>query len=223
MNKKQFSFVSMTKGVLVHFGENESAWGELEVVREVVEEISAQVALVENPSQKQEEGTSAHTANKDALFDTMIDKVFKLKLKLTSYARHKKDLFLLQSIDYSKSALESGSEAEAVVRCKFVLQKAKDNFDKLGLYKVTQPELDEVAKAIAEFEKAPALRNIVGSEAKTATATIEAIVEQLRDNFDTLDDFTYGLIEDPHFVAMYRNLRQIKDKGGRGSVEPSEN
>lgn len=215
MNKKQISFLTMAKGVLAHFNGNESAWVNLEVVKEVVGEIGTQVGLVDEPSQKQEGGTTGHTAIKDALFDTMIEKTFKLKLKLSAYARHKKDTLLLQSIDYSKSALEAGAEAGALVRCKFVLQHAKATLDKLGPYQVTQQELEEVESSVLAYEKAPVQRDLVGSTRKTATATIEQVVEELRDNFEMLDDFTYGMIDHPEFVSTYRNLRQVKERTGR--------
>lgn len=219
MTIRQTDYLGMTQDVLTLFDKKDAVWQNLTVVKEVVEGVRILHSRTENPAQKQYEGTDSLTAEKDVLFERMIDLTHKTSRKMAGYARSKKDVGLLTAIDFSRTALEAGSESDAKKRCLFVLNKAKENVSKLADYQVTQVEIDELEAAIKAYEKMPALRNTVGGESVTATTNIGAIISTLRESFEILDDFVYSMIPDADFVNTYRNLRQLK----RRPVKPNGN
>jgi hypothetical protein len=138
-----------------------------------------------------------------------------LVLKLRGYAKVNKDNVLLVAVNYSESDLRTGPEQDLVTRCRLILARGREYQPKLTDYQVTKSTLSALQTAIDTFAPLSSQRDAVSKERTTATANIAALLDELRQRLDTLDDLIPGLVNNADFVATYKQSRLVSSGSPR--------
>jgi hypothetical protein len=218
MNRRQLNALAMYQSVLSHLDQFPAVWNQLAPITPVVDNLRKTVADLLAQSQLQEQNnTAGHTKNKDAHLYKLVEQAYQLSLKLRAYAKVNSDNVLLQDVNYSYSALESGAEQLVLQRCQRIAQHARNKLADLAAYQVTEADVTTLEQLLHDAPSLTPARNVVAGARKTATDSIPELVTQARHQLDVLDDLVEGMIMEHAFVSTYFNLRQVYDRVGRSA------
>ena len=214
----------MTRRVLAHLDSKPALWNTLPPVASTVQAVRACVeAVTEQGFTQSERSTLGHTLDKEARKELMCNLAMGLVLKLRGYAKVNKDNVLLMAVNYSESDLRTGPEQDLVTRCRLILARGREYQPKLADYQVTKSTLSALQTAVEAFVPLSSKRDAVSKERTTATANIAALLDELRQRLDTLDDLVPGLVGNADFVATYRQSRLLSSgspKKGKTEEKP---
>lgn len=213
MKTREINFINMTDTVIAGFEAGQDAWSGKIPVENVLANIKAYrneiKELAFDQAEAQTEG--ATQTFKNAL-KNMTDMSFNVILKLRPYAVTNNHPELITDIDFSKSELEQCKQMESLNRCKIILQRGLDNYEKMNGYELTREQLDELEAAINGVVLLLGNRDAIIGVRKTATEAIPVLIDKLRKELEIMDDLAPALIKDAKFVNTYNNNRRIIDR-----------
>ncbi|PSL47419.1 hypothetical protein CLV51_102266 [Chitinophaga niastensis] len=220
MDRRQLNTLGMYQAVLTHLDKFPTTWQQLEPVIPIVDSFRINVNALLLQSQLQEQNnTVGHTLNKDQHLNKLREAVYQLSLKLRAYAKTAKNNVMLQDVNFPYSTLENTTEQLMLQRCTRIIQHAKETLPALKGYSVTEQDITDIEKLVADAHPLSAQRNVIAGTRKTATDTIPEIIQAAREQLDVLDDLMECLVTDDTFSETYFNLRRINDRVGRGSAK----
>ncbi len=101
-----------------------------------------------------------------------------------------------------------------------MLDKAKEHLSDLGIYNVTQAQLDELQAAIDKYKPLVAQRNTVGDSRATATTNITTLMGQARIHLLNLDDLIPSQLSESDFISTYQQCKKITNSRTRKTKPP---
>ncbi len=216
MNKRHLQTIGIGKTTLSLLDSKPTLWNSFPPVVQTVEGTRLYLSTLEQYGRDQAEGnTTGHTQNKEIQKKMMCDLAWNLMRKLRGFARINKKAVLLKAIDFSKTGLNEGAEAEVIQRCQLIHNKGQEYLSQLAGFQVSAELLQTLQTAIKTLEPLPAQRDVVEKTRVTTTANIETLIGQLREDLITLDDLIASMVEEADFVATYQQVRQLPDRGRR--------
>ncbi|MDR0732440.1 MAG: hypothetical protein LBF08_00035 [Dysgonamonadaceae bacterium] len=216
MKISQSNYLNMANAVLEHFDENVSAWTGISVVSAGVTALKGTVANITAAATKQEESNPVgYTAAKEDARDGLEHFVYQTALRLRVYAKITNNDVLLETVHFSRSALDHLRINDLLTRSRVILDACVANLSHLGDYQVTQDTVDDLQQRIDQTAQLYAQRDTVVDQRMEATAHLQKLFAQARKQLKTLDDLVEGYVEDDAFVATYFNARRIHDLRGR--------
>ena len=223
MTQRQINALHMYNAVLAYLDENIVIYMGIAPIVEQKTALAYTIDLIKTNSQNQQEKSpEGFTAAKNNAIETMINKAYKIALKVKSYAKKTGNAVLLKSVDFSMHDLESGSETEIINRCKIIANAADANIANLTNYKVVAQDVADLNTAITGAMPKAAQRDVVGSERHSITLNLPSLFSQAREQALDLDDLIEGLIdeESQEFIDGYFSVRRINDRrGGRSEKQ----
>jgi hypothetical protein len=130
------------------------------------------------------------------------------------------DANLAAKVNFSRSNLKRGREAQIITRCENVLAAATENLDALdGEYGVTQAKLTALQAKIDAFRAAQ-------PKPRRTRASASAATQQLRDCFVKADEIANEKLDklvvqfqssEPTFFSEFMSARRIGQVGSRSS------
>lgn len=213
------NFLRMSQSELAHFDGAPALWNARPVLVTVVNTIRALTnGIAQAGLTQQEMVTTGYTLDKDKQLALVGAVTEPLVRGLRPLARMTNDNALLQQVDFAPSELMRGPEQECVNRVQLIHDAAAARAAALADYGVTPAMISAQQVAIDTFRPLAGLRDVVGAKRQTATATLPDLFEQLRTQYELLDDLTGNLVDDDTFKANYRELRAITDTRARGAA-----
>ena len=210
----------MGRGEVAHFDGAPDTWDTKPVLVSVVNVVKALTnGIVQAGLTQQEMVTGGYTLDKDTQLALMGAVTEPLVRGLRPLARMTSNNALLKQVDFAPSELLAGPEQEIVNRCQLIHDAAATRQTELANYGVTPAMISGQQVAIDTFKPLAGLRDAVGAKRQAATATLPDLFDQLRAQFELLDDLVGNLVDDADFKATYRELRAITDTRGRGASE----
>lgn len=222
MEQRTINFLKMNSSVITGLNKEKAVWeGEVEIV-DLFSRIEQRFIKIEG-EKLIILGTdkSGFTIAKNGIFDSIIQKTFKLNRKLSGYAKLRNDYELLPLVDVSLSGLTKGTEMEAVDRCLAIVNRATVLLPKLTTFKVTEALLTIIKQLIKDYKSKVDQRTTVSSDVSVTGEDIDEGISELRSNLEILDDLIEGLIDDEEFIARYKGWRKIIDYG-KGKTLPNK-
>lgn len=214
MNQREFNFLNMSDRVIAYMLGGISLWeNEAEIV-EVVEEIKAKRADI-SAKGAIESGLSGkgHTSAKDNALDSLATKVCKLSKKISGYAKKRGLLELIPLVDVSVTTISRGPEKEVINRCKAITDIAVKNMDNLASFGVKQDEIEQINQLVAEYQNHIDNRSNTNISKSSSGEDIVNDINDIRHQFDILDDLVEGALDDNTFIREYKGARLIDDYG----------
>ncbi len=213
------NFLRMSQRQLAHFDGSPAVWNARPVLVIVVNTVRALTnGIVQAGLTQQEMTTTGYTLDKDAQLALVGAVTEPLVRGLRPLARMTNDNALLQQVDFAPSELVRGPEQESVNRVQLIQDAAAARAAALADYGVTPAMISAQQVAIDTFRPLAGLRDVVGAKRQTATATLPELFDQLRTQYELLDDLTLNLVDDAAFKATYHELRAITDTRARGTA-----
>jgi hypothetical protein len=169
---------------------------------------------------KQSERTGLATEKAD-LKQTMLNTAFTVCSGLKAYASASGDVKLADQVDFSRTDLAHGREADVVNRCKAILNLGNDNATALAAkYNVTANDLKALKNAIPAFEDAQPKPRQGRAASASATAELMTLFVQLDDVlFNQLDPLMEKFSQSsPAFYNEYQTARVIVDDAASHEV-----
>jgi len=223
MKQLHLNFWNMEKDTIAFLDKNEAEWNKIPVIVKNVAKLKANEALIAQADKTQKEkDPSGHTSQKDVQFEKMTQLGYKLSCKVTSYALEEENQVLLNTVDFSMSQLEQGSENEVVTRCQIIADKASENLLYLDDYNVTEDEIKTFRENIEKFKRMPVERDMITNERKGAVKSIPELIAEARLLLEKLDNNVDGMIDDPAFVNAYHQIRGINSRRGGRNTKKTE-
>ena len=217
MTKNQLAQYAMMKASVQVLNDNKSHWKDLKPVAAEVTTLTGLLAVIATASQAQFEGkTNGFTSQKDAAMDLMNDLGHTMALRLASWARkHNHDVVLTAS-KFSRSALETGPEAEQIIRIANIVKLATAHLTELADYKVTAAQVSDLKAAVDAATPLAAVRDAVGSNRQAATGNIAITLKQAMAVLDAIDDLLESMLEpeSQSFEDAYFAARNIISRRG---------
>ena len=141
---------------------------------------------------------------------------------VATLASDNNDAVLAAKVDFSRSDLKRGREAEIIARCKNILAAATENLDALDdEYGVTQAKLTVLQQKIDAFRTAQ-------PKPRRTRASASAATQQLREYFVKADQIANEKLDklvvqfevsEPTFFSEFTSARKIGQVGSRSSKD----
>ena len=221
MNKQQSRQVTMMSTVIAHLESKPTVWQASPLIAEEFTSLKSVVNTILSEEYNQvQRNPKGLTKVKNGQLDFMCNLTVQLIAKIRPYARRTKNMVLLQAIDYSYTGLRRPKGASSVSRCQLVLDKAKEHLSDLGIYNVSQAQLDELQAAIDKYKPLVAHRNTVGDARATATTNISTLMGQAKIHLLNLDDLIPSQLSESDFISTYKQCKKITNSRTRKTKPP---
>lgn len=223
MQQRSVNFLKMTATVLAGMDNEKNVWANEPEIAGVVSHVSNVFNSIDGKNLIiMGVDTTGLTSVKDNLFDTITHGTLKLALKMSAYAKLKKDYVLLPLVDVSLTTLSRGIEKDAVSRCSAIIDRAAQMLPQLASFKVTAEQLELLRARIGEYNNSVTTRSTAVSNVTASGEEIAAGIADLREQLDILDDLVEGILDDEAFMARYKQWRKIIDYGVGKTAKKAE-
>jgi hypothetical protein len=213
MNTEQVNFLNMTNAVLSGMDADTEAWTEKKPIADAVIKIKGHKSELEGLAFEQASGTTnGATENLQSALKVMLELTHQVIKKVRPFTRVTGKADLLHRIDFSRSELDRLRQVDALNQCKIVLETSRQLQPEMTDYELSVEDLDALQSAINGVAMLAGERDAIIGSRKTATEGIPEVIDQIRKQFDILDDLVPAMIDDKTFVNTYQNNRRIIDR-----------
>ena len=201
---------------------NAPLWKGIAGLEEGVASLEATVDSILERSQQQSARTGS-AEEKKAARNAMLEAAWAVCCGLKSLASKTDDSKLAAQVDFSRSDLAAGREADMVNRCKSILALGKENATALAAkYNVTASDLTALGTAITEFGGAQPKPRLNRAAKAAATADLTELFDDLD---KVLNEQLDPLIEkfrhtNAPFYNEYQTARAIVDSAATHDAKP---
>jgi hypothetical protein len=210
----------MAGAVLQHFDNQTPVWTNVNIVVSGVEKVRSVVDVINAVAVKQKEYSPVgYTESKEQTRDLLETTLYRIALRVRSYAGATGNKILAQKTRFSRSSLDALRTGDLCLAAVTLANACEENLADLAEYQVNQAAVDKLRELAAQTKTLYAKRDMVIDERMEATARLEKLIAQLRGVLKTLDDLVETYIEDDVFVAAYFNARRIHDLKGRHAAQ----
>lgn len=179
---------------------------------------------LEKERQQQELATSGLTLSKDNLRSELEILILRISAALVAFATGVSDANLKKKARYTPSRLRRASDLELCDIAVNMLKLATPLIAELGVYFITQEELDLTDLKVTGFKEAIPQNRVATGTRKASTANINDLIRKtnrlLKEEIDALIQ-PFQFIQ-PEFYQQYKNARIIVDYTGRGKTPKPE-
>ena len=213
MKSRESNFLNMTNAVLTGMNADKETWTEKKPIADAVMKIKGYKGEVEGLALEQASSTTnGATTTLDSALEAMTDLTLLVIKKVRPFIRATGKTELLPRVDFSESELTQIRQIDKLNRCKIVLETARQLQPEMTDYELSVEDLDAQQSAINGVAMLAGERDAIIGSRKTATEGIPEVIDQMRKQFDMLDDLVPAMIDDKTFVNTYQNNRRIIDR-----------
>jgi hypothetical protein len=223
MKDGQSNYLNMVNAVLTLFEGNKAAWNGVVVVVDGFDRLKATGLSLNDAAAKQKDSDpKGHTAAKERSRDALENLLYRVALRVRSYARTVDNDVLVSKTLFSRSELDRLKTNDLLTLGRVVRDACAENIDALEVYQVEQSTVDSLSELIDRTAELYAKRDTVVDQRMEATGHLVQLFGQARKQLKALDDLVEGYVEDDTFVAEYFNARRIHDLKGRKAKTAEE-
>ena len=213
MKSRESNFLNMTNAVLTGMNADMDAWTDKKPIADAVMKIKGYKGEVEGLALEQASSTTeGATTTLDSALEAMTDLTLLVIKKVRPFIRATGKTELLPRVDFSESELTQIRQIDKLNRCKIVLETARQLQPEMTDYELSAEDLDALQSAINGVAMLAGERDSIIGSRKTATEGIPEVIDQIRKQFDMLDDLVPAMLDDKTFVNTYQNNRRIIDR-----------
>jgi hypothetical protein len=166
---------------------------------------------------KTETGSGGVTSKKNSTIEKLIDQTNAVDAALKAYFKKTDNTVELHKVKFTRSDFEKMRANKLILVAKEILGLAKDNFEVIIDYKITEPMLNELEVTINEFGALSTSPRIMISEGKVAREALAVLFKTansiLAQELDLMI-VPYGKTNSEFFHA-YMNARKVVQYGTR--------
>jgi transcriptional regulator of heat shock response len=223
MRRTQNNYLIMAVSVLKHFANYVGTWINIKIIASAREDVSKTIDEINAVSLKQTANNPVgHTEMKEQTRDMLESVLYRIALRVRSYARMMKDSVLKEKTHFSRSSLHVMRVNDLCLTANALVDACMEHLGNLAEYQVDQAMLDRLRELSDETKSLYVQRENITDERSEATERLQQLFSQLREQIKTLDDLVEGYIDDDVFVSTYFNARRIHDLRGRHSKNEEE-
>jgi hypothetical protein len=215
MNIEQNNKLRAAQATIETMTTHKPKWEEITGIVEAVASVESIVeGIIEQSRAQSASARSGHGAAKAELFQSMVDAAFTVCSGLKAFAAATENIQLFAQVDFSRTDVARGREADVVNRCQTLWDLGTANAAPLAeKYHVDAADLRALKTAITDFSD-------VQPKPRQSRAAVSAATAELVKFFNELDEVLYKqldpLIEkfktiEPAFYQEYQTARSIVD------------
>ncbi|TCJ12658.1 hypothetical protein EPD60_15450 [Flaviaesturariibacter flavus] len=212
MNQEQDNFLEMLGNTQLHCDAHRPYWTHLLPVSESVQALTETKREIDLCALVQTDGTSGSKAAKDMALELSAGKSYTMGRRVLAWAKKTGRADVVAAVDFSKSDLLQGAEADLLQRHRLIHRYASDNKAELAAYQVTDEALTALETAINTFDALRGGYKEKGNHRIYCTGRIDELIGKAREILDILDDEVEGLIENKEFIETYFIARRKTDR-----------
>jgi len=213
MNTDQTNRVTMFKTTIAVLDDNNSIWNSMTPLSTAVTAFKDRLTGIDAAAQKQETPTGA-TQDKAGARDALEDVLFLMSEALGALAHASKDQDLLALTDITRSGIDKLDSEQLSNRATLVLAQATDRKTELVAFQVTQANIDELDRALQNYNAAKAGPRQATAERVAQTESLSNLIRDANDILRNQIDRLVNLFSrsHPQFVSSYLSARVIVDR-----------
>ncbi len=203
----------MNQATLETIHRHQSKWAGIAGFAEAVDALGTAAQAIQDRARDQTARTG-HAAAKQEAFHGMVQSGFLVCSGLKALASAGGNLQLSSQVDYSRSDLARGREAEVVNRCRTLLELGQANATVLATkYNITNDDLESLETAITGFTTQQPRPRQGKAASASATRELETLFAQLdKVLYDQIDPLMEKFLKtDAAFFNEYQTARSIVD------------
>lgn len=177
MNKQNEDKLSMFYALLQVLAKHVAVWTGLVPFKNAHDELEANVASIEDATQKQETSLKGVALDKRFKKEGMVKKTVEIAQAMFAYAEDKGDVVLRDQVDYSRSDLMQTRDAVIAQTCQNIHDLANPIIAALAAYGVVATDLTAQQNTIDAYSATVGSPRAALTVRKGATAEIEALVK----------------------------------------------
>jgi len=217
MDSRQTKKLASCQGLSLTLEAHKSTWTPLGAFKRAVTELRDCVETLDDLARIQMDKSGAG-AEKALCLVALITEAHTVAGAVSALAADTNDASLGARVDFSRSDLKRGREAQIVTRCENILAAATENVSALDKdYGVSQSKLDGLQDRVDAFRTAQ-------PKPRRSRSSSTAATRQIEDCFGRLDQITNGKLDklmaqfetsEPAFFQEYWAARKIGQVGSR--------
>jgi hypothetical protein len=221
MQKRLENKLTMLKAVLSFLKLNISAWGNSDVMAELINKLAGLIAEIESIRQIINGDLSGITAEKLVQQEVLINKAYELSSILYAMASRSENKVLQGKVDFTESELINARGGDLISTCKTIATLVEENLAALVPYDLSEADVTDLEEMISSFsENLPthrvsvAERKAANDRLKEAYAAVDTVVNEQLDRM--MVRYRNGSSD---LYTAYNNARTIVNYGIRHEKE----